>query len=345
MEITKIVLTGGPKAGKTTIIEELKKYLKYRGYNVICVQETARDLIEGGISPFGEYEYILKFQDLVLKMQTSKEATIEEFVKNTYDVDTVIIYDRGVLDNKAYLRCQSDFDLLLKNNSMNEIAFSEKYDLIINLISSSKLGKDYYSKDESRFEDFNEALDLDYRTTIAWLLSPNIKVIEPTERFEDKVLKTIKCVDNCLSKKVEKKYQKEIDLNNSDFSDYNDNNSKTYRVTDYYLDLPNNNIEYIVTEKEYKSNTSYEFKGIATINDEKRLITRYLMNKEKFDQMLKEYGYVKEETRTEIRFLGENRVVLTIKIVDDKAIIESDIKDYSLPRGIYIKNNVKKLKF
>ena len=53
--IVKIVLTGGPAAGKTTLISRiLKEFKQDDGWKVITIPETATDLIANfGIKPFG----------------------------------------------------------------------------------------------------------------------------------------------------------------------------------------------------------------------------------------------------------------------------------------------------
>lgn len=52
--ITKIVLTGGPAAGKTTLVSRvLKEFKQEDGWRVITIPETATELISGfGIKPF-----------------------------------------------------------------------------------------------------------------------------------------------------------------------------------------------------------------------------------------------------------------------------------------------------
>ena len=73
--ITKIVLTGGPAAGKTTLISRiLKEFKQEDGWRVITIPETATELISGfGIKPFGNCMSMLKFQDFVIADQIHKE--------------------------------------------------------------------------------------------------------------------------------------------------------------------------------------------------------------------------------------------------------------------------------
>ena len=61
--IVKIVLTGGPAAGKTTLTSQiLKEFKQEDGWRVITIPETATDLISGfGIKPFGNCMSMLAF--------------------------------------------------------------------------------------------------------------------------------------------------------------------------------------------------------------------------------------------------------------------------------------------
>ena len=52
MKISKIVLTGGPCAGKTTGMSWIIDNFTKRGYKVLVVAETATELIEGGAYPW-----------------------------------------------------------------------------------------------------------------------------------------------------------------------------------------------------------------------------------------------------------------------------------------------------
>ncbi|MBK9142469.1 MAG: ATP-binding protein [Candidatus Melainabacteria bacterium] len=83
----KIVITGGPSVGKTTIIS----LLHTRGYRV--VQEIATQVIkEGKILPWVDRG---KFQAEVLRRQMAAESSILDF-------DKPVFLDRGAFDGEAY---------------------------------------------------------------------------------------------------------------------------------------------------------------------------------------------------------------------------------------------------
>lgn len=52
MKITKIVITGGPCAGKTTAMSWIQNAFSQMGYAVLFVPETATELISGGVAPW-----------------------------------------------------------------------------------------------------------------------------------------------------------------------------------------------------------------------------------------------------------------------------------------------------
>lgn len=62
MRVLKIVFTGGPSAGKSTMFKKAKEYLREKGYKVLEIPETATELIESDIKPesFSQKEVSVK---------------------------------------------------------------------------------------------------------------------------------------------------------------------------------------------------------------------------------------------------------------------------------------------
>ena len=48
--IVRVALTGGPCAGKTTILSKLTNFLESRGFGVLCVPEACTLMASGGIN-------------------------------------------------------------------------------------------------------------------------------------------------------------------------------------------------------------------------------------------------------------------------------------------------------
>ena len=101
-QISKIVLTGGPCAGKTTAMSWIKNEFTKRGYGVLIVPETATELITGGVCPWN-CESNMRYQTFQFRLQMEKERIFEEAAAGMKDQKILIVCDRGLLDNKAYM--------------------------------------------------------------------------------------------------------------------------------------------------------------------------------------------------------------------------------------------------
>ena len=201
--IAKIVLTGGPCAGKTTTISRIEEHLTNKGYHVLVLNECATEMIKGGIRPFGENAVsVYDFQNEILNLQLYKEKRYKDIVsKLPEDTKCIILSDRGVIDNKAYLG-QELFDKLLEENNVKEEELIKEYDLVIHMITVASDLENRYSNSNNtaRFEDAMEAIDLDKRTSDAWCNHHNLKMVPVCELFEEKVSRVLVYVDELLEK-------------------------------------------------------------------------------------------------------------------------------------------------
>ena len=217
--IKKIVLTGGPGSGKTTVTNRIKKNFSEEGYRVIIVDETASYLINMGIRPFGDDAMnMLDFQEIVLKTQLAKEAIVDRSLDLMDDKNTIIIYDRGALDNRAYVDYDEFQQVLTRLNNVPTISqLMNKYDLVINLVSSS----DFYSikNNPARSESVDHALDLGDKTLSSWMGHNNIKIVLPKASVEEKVAEVLNIINRTLDEKSIRKQEKYlVRLDNLDFS-------------------------------------------------------------------------------------------------------------------------------
>ena len=173
--VKRIVLTGGPCAGKTSILSKIEQSLLERGYKVFIVRESATELINGGITPHQSGVGMLNFQRLILVYQYQKEEIYNQAVLDTKDKDIVIIYDRGILDNKAYIS-ELEFNDLLYDLSLqfgkriNESTILDRYDMVIHLVTSAYSSQYTLENNKARYEDKDDAI-LKFGVNPARLLS------------------------------------------------------------------------------------------------------------------------------------------------------------------------------
>ena len=185
--VKKIVLTGGPCAGKSTSLNLIKDYLNNLGYLVLIINESATELISGGIKPFGDDSIsMIEFQDIVLRYQLYKERLVMETANKYYsDRNIVLIYDRGMVDYKAYIGDIEYYRLLDKYNLVEEDIL-DNFDLVIHLETAAK-SKDYTNENNNaRSESISEAIELDNKIFDSWKKHKNIYKIESNDDFLSK---------------------------------------------------------------------------------------------------------------------------------------------------------------
>ncbi len=209
-QITKIVLTGGPCAGKTTALSWIQNTFTKKGYAVLIVPETATELITGGVAPWtchtnGQYQV---FQ---MRLQAVKEKIYEEAALGMAQEKVLIVCDRGALDNKAYMD-ELEFACLLEEMGANEVELRDTYDAVFHLVTAAKGALDFYTtaNNEARRESPEQAAALDDKLIAAWTGHPHLRVIDNATDFKDKLRRLIAEISAFLGEpepmEIERKY-------------------------------------------------------------------------------------------------------------------------------------------
>jgi CYTH domain-containing protein/predicted ATPase len=193
-----IVLSGGPSGGKSTSLAKICSELYEKlGIQVLVVPETATELIANGIIPDKNIP-LEKFQELALDKQLFKEEMYEKAL-SYYDKDkTVILYDRGIFDQMAYLG-KPKFEKLLESRGLTIADVNNRYDAIIHLTTAAK-GTDCYTtaNNVARRETAEEAILADDRTLAANMVHPHVRVVDNSTNFEQKVQRVLKHIFDML---------------------------------------------------------------------------------------------------------------------------------------------------
>jgi len=218
--VGKIVLTGGPCAGKTTALSSIEQELSDRGFRVFVVGESATELIKGCIRPFGDKPFdLLDFQRLILQYQLQKEKIYEQAVDMLpEDEKCVILYDRGIMDNKAYISAD-EFKMITQEQGLHELDLLDSYDMVLHLVTAADGCPEYYTLDnnQARSESVEEAKVLDKKTQDAWLGHNRLVIIDNSTAFSDKINKVLENVCQLVRSPYSIRYQRKylVDLSNS----------------------------------------------------------------------------------------------------------------------------------
>ena len=210
MDITKIVITGGPCAGKSTAMSWVQTAFLQMGYTVLFVPETATELITGGVAPWtcgSNAEY----QKLQLKLQLEKESIFEQAARTMAAEKVLIVCDRGALDNKAYMN-GNEFAEAMRFIGANEVELRDSYDAVFHLVTAAKGAEEYYTtaNNSARTETPAQAAELDDKLISAWTGHPHLRVIDNSSTFEDKMKRLVAEIASFLGEpepyEIERKY-------------------------------------------------------------------------------------------------------------------------------------------
>lgn len=179
----KIVVTGGPSGGKTTLIEALQKEFKGQ---LAVVPEAASILYRGGFPR----KSTIKSREHAQRAICFTQRELEDLVADETQAH-FIICDRGSLDSVAYWPSEpSHFYSSLKTDKQSELA---RYAWVIHLDTAAQ---DYFdSSNPIRTENHMQALELNTRIKEAWSGHPQRVIITHENDFIRKMLRAKSTVE------------------------------------------------------------------------------------------------------------------------------------------------------
>lgn len=186
-EITKIVITGEPCAGKSTAMSRIQSYFSELGYRVLFVSETATELITGGVTPW-TCDTNTDYQRCQMMLQLEKERIFEAAASTMKDEKILIVCDRGIIDNKAYMNAK-EFENVVNSLSSNEVELRDNYDAVFHLVTAAKGAEEFYTtaNNSARTETAEQAAELDDKLIAAWTGHPHFRVIDNATDFDGKI--------------------------------------------------------------------------------------------------------------------------------------------------------------
>ncbi|MBQ9949954.1 MAG: AAA family ATPase [Clostridia bacterium] len=197
--IHKIVLTGGPCAGKTTALRSLQKHFSEKGFRVLCVGETASDYLSGGMSPFNMDN--VTFQFMITSTMIFKESMVQLAAETVPEENVLIVCDRGQMDNLAYMT-QDEFVRLQERMDTNIVKMRDEYEAVFHLETLAKASPDLYEKNvntnAARYETAQDAIDTDNKTLSAWVGQPHLRIVGGSVDFDTKINRLLNEVESFI---------------------------------------------------------------------------------------------------------------------------------------------------
>jgi len=196
--MNKIVITGGPCAGKSSIIAMLKDEF---GDEIITVPEAATLLLTGGFPMPGKHidwsdEWQYAFQKSVLHLQKSLEDTYSLMARRK--AAKLLICDNGLPSGAAYMPGGLEEFI-----NMYQVDFNKElqdYASVIHLETIALTQPHKYGKhnNETRYTTLEQAISLDGLIKDIWEDHPKRFIIPSSWKLEEKYHKAREIVAGYL---------------------------------------------------------------------------------------------------------------------------------------------------
>ncbi len=190
--IPRIVLTGGPCSGKSTIIDTIKRERP----EIHCIPEVATIVIgQFGITPSKDAVRNRRFQRTIYRAQRIFEATSTQFAIS--DSKKAVLFDRGAMDGAAYMPGGiKEFNKFFSTTLEAEYS---QYDAVICLdIPPPDVYESNRSNNPARTENYSQARKLGQKIVKAWCGHPNFSLITNGTSWKDKEKRAREAIETAL---------------------------------------------------------------------------------------------------------------------------------------------------
>lgn len=203
-EIKRIVLTGGPCAGKTTALVRVIEHFAGLGYKVFTIPEVPTMFTQAGMNYLTDNpDFFYEGEKATLEIQLALE---DKFMKmaQACKAPAVIVCDRGTMDISAYMKPDT-WQEITKAVGTSTPQLRARYDAVLHLVSAADGAEQFYttSNNASRNESADEeglriARMLDKKVIEAWTGHPHLRVINNNVDFDRKLNRVLKEISNVL---------------------------------------------------------------------------------------------------------------------------------------------------
>ena len=178
-----LVLTGGPGAGKTAVLEVLRRNF---GDRVEILPESASILFKGGFPRNSDDIHRRSAQRAIFYVQRELERVVFET-----GLRAMALCDRGTIDGLAYWPGEAtEFWQETGTTYETELA---RYHAVIHLRTPP--ARDYNHKNPIRTENASEAAAVDERILAVWGPHPRRYIVESTTEFLDKIVRVMAIIN------------------------------------------------------------------------------------------------------------------------------------------------------
>ena len=342
-EIFKLVITGGPCAGKTTAMSWIQNAFTRMGYTVLFVDETATQLIAGGAAPWLTSSN-RDFQWRLMELQLNKEKAFVEIAKTMKTDKILVVCDRAALDNRAYMT-DEEFNYVLRQMKTNEVALRDQYDAVFHLVTAAKGAEGFYTtaNNTARTETVEQAAALDDKLIAAWTGHPHLRIVDNSSDFDGKMRRLIKEITAFLGEPVPMEIERKYLIAYPDVKALEKlPNCRRVDIVQTYLKCEDGDEEVRVRQRGYDGNYIYFKTRKRRISGLKRVEIEERLTQEEYLSLLIQADPSCRPIRKTRYCLSENGLYYEIDVYPewrDKAIMEIEL--HSDTQQVIFPHNVK----
>lgn len=201
MSIKKIVLTGGPCAGKTTALVRVIEHFTSLGYKVFTIPEVPTLFSQSGMDYLTKNRaFFYEGEKATLETQLSLEDHFTRMAE-AYGQKSLIVCDRGAMDISAYMDPATWDEITRAVGTSTTQLRDHRYDAVLHLVSAADGAEEFYTtaNNKERTEGLELARTLDKKVIAAWTGHPHLRVINNHENFDSKIHRVLKEISDVLS--------------------------------------------------------------------------------------------------------------------------------------------------
>ena len=195
----RIVLTGGPCAGKTTALVKIIEHFSSLGYKVFIIPEVPTLFSQAGMDYLTDNSaFFYEGEKATLEMQIALEDKFTR-IAETIGEPTIIVCDRGTMDISAYMKPEMWDEITAGIGTCSE-KLRARYDAVLHLVSAADGAEQFYTtaNNAERTEGLELAREVDKKVIQAWSEHPYLRVINNHENFDTKINRVIQEISNIL---------------------------------------------------------------------------------------------------------------------------------------------------
>lgn len=295
--IHRIVITGGPCAGKTTAFARIESELSSRGYKVFVVPETFTEMFNGGIKLL-DYKNI-DFQEMLLNQQIHKEMMYDTAAEKYENENVIILYDRGTVDNLAYMSIEESEELLQRiGYRSNEL--KTRYDAVIHMVTAADGAVEAFlancKNNEARYENVEDAIATDRLLMKVWTGHPHLRVVDNSTDFEEKISRVVSEIYSVLGQPIPMEIEKKYLIRMPNIEELSKLVSLSEnRIIQTYLVKNDSDVERRVRQRGKPGDYIYYYTEKKKLSDVSRMEKEEIISEKEYLNLLAEADYLKRQ--------------------------------------------------